>query len=201
MVTVEDKINLFSKIMQDKLSEKINAKLEAVKKEEEEVFGKEEKSIKEYKEKTFKDIERKCNSMYEQEVSKATFDKQEELTNLKETMIRETLDDIKNRLKEFINSENYEEYIFSRLNKTLEDMKDGESAFIYFNNEDLLRFEDKLAKYALGKNIEISNNSVNILGGYIVEDKLKRFRIDCSLDSSIEECIEEIGIKITDIFM
>ncbi|MEW9097297.1 MAG: V-type ATP synthase subunit E family protein [Clostridiaceae bacterium] len=201
MVTIEDKINLFSKIMQDKVNEKINAKLEAVKKEEEEVFTKEEKSIKEYKEKTLKDIQRKCNSMYEQEVSKATFDKQEELTNLKEAMIRKTLDEIKNRLKEFINSDNYEEYIFSRLNKTLEDMKDGESAFIYFNNEDLLRFEAKLTKYALGKNIEISNSAVNILGGYIVEDKLKRFRVDCSLDSSIEECIEEIGIKITDIFM
>ena len=201
MVTIEDKLNLFSKIIYDKANEKIKNKLEAAQKEEAEAIEKEAKAINEYKERISRDLLRKCKSSYEQEVFKASYEGQQQLINLRNTMINETLDSIKDRLTEFMNSKEYEEYIFSKIATTLENIKEDNFVTIYFNDADLNKFKEGLNKLKSKNNVEISPTGKDILGGYIVEDKNMRFRIDCSLDSSVEECVEKIGIKITEILV
>lgn len=201
LVTIEGKINLFGKILYDKTNSKINGEMEKVREEINNQIVKEKKSIKAYKEKITKEIYKKYKGSYEKELFKAKFEAEQELINLKEDLIKETLEGIKTNLLELIKSKDYDEYIISNIKNTLKSIKGEKSVIIYFNNEDLKRFKEILEKEGLPNNVQISPLSKNILGGYILEDKDMRFRIDCSLDSSIEECVEKVGIKITEILV
>lgn len=201
MVTIEEKLNLFGKILYDKINSKVNDKLAKVKEEEENEIKKEEKLVEAYREKITKEIYKKHKENYEKVIFEAKFQAEQKLINLRKDFMNETVDGIKSNLLNFINSKDYDEYIFSNINNTLKGIKDESSLIIYFNNEDLKRFKDILENGGLPKNVKVSTSSKNILGGYILEDENMRFRIDCSLDGSIEECLEEVGIKITEILV
>ena len=201
LVTIEEKLHLFEKILYDKTNSKINDKLTKAREEINREIAKEEKAVQAYKEKITKEIYKKHKGNYEKELFKAKFEAEQELINLREELIKETVDGIKANLIQFINSKDYEEYIFSNIDNTLKNIKNENSLVIYFNNEDLKRFKERLEKEGLADNVQISSESKNILGGYILEAENMRFRIDCSLDSSIEECIEKVGIKITEILV
>ncbi|AVP53902.1 hypothetical protein K144313037_20960 [Clostridium tetani] len=197
MVTIEDKINLFSKIIYGEVDDKINSELDELENVEKDTIEKEEREVKKYRNKNIQSVEKKIKSKFEKEVFKLKLEEQQQLLNLKENMINETLESLKERIIDFTKSDEYINYIKSHLDNTLKDIENKESIIIYFNKKDLEKFKKVINK----DNVEVSNESKDIIGGYIIQDKNNKFRVDCSLEISIEECKEKIGISITELFM
>ncbi|CDI50517.1 V-type ATP synthase subunit E [Clostridium tetani 12124569] len=112
-------------------------------------------------------------------------------------MINEALESLKERIMDFTKSDEYTNYIKNHLDNTLKDIENKKGIIIYFNKKDLEKFKKIINK----DNVEVSNESKDIIGGYIIQDKNNKFRVDCSLETSIEECKEKIGISITELFM
>lgn len=197
MVTIDDKINLFSKIIYDEVDEKINFELDKLKKVEAETMEKEEKEIERYKNKNTQDINKKSDSKYEKAILELRIREQQELLSLKENMIDEILYSLKKRLVDFTNSDEYVDYIKKYLDNTLKSIENNEGSIVYFNEKDKEIFKKIINK----KDAEISDETKDIIGGYILQDKNNKFRIDCSLDENVKECKEKIGISITELFL
>lgn len=197
MVTIEDKINLFSKIIYDEVDEKINFQLDKLKKVEAETMEKEEKDIEKYKNKNTQHINKKSDSKYEKAILELRIREQQELLSLKENMIDEILYSLKKRLVDFTNSDEYVDYIKKYLDNTLKSIENNEGSIVYFNEKDKEIFKKIINK----KDVEISDETKDIIGGYILQDKNNKFRIDCSLDENVKECKEKIGISITELFL
>lgn len=197
MVTIEDKINLFSKIIYDEVDEKINFQLDKLKEVEAETMEKEEKDIEKYKNKNTQHINKKSDSKYEKAIFELRIREQQELLSLKENMIDEILYSLKKRLVDFTNSDEYIDYIKNYLDNTLKSIENNEGSIVYFNEKDKEIFKKIINK----KDVEISDETKDIIGGYILQDKNNKFRIDCSLDENVKECKEKIGISITELFL
>ncbi|MDU1442780.1 MAG: V-type ATP synthase subunit E [Clostridium cochlearium] len=197
MVTIDDKINLFSRIIYDEVNEKIKSKLDELEKIEEETIKKEEREIEEYRNRNIKKINEKAKSKLEKEILKLRVKEQKEILNLKENIINEVLYSLRKKVVEFTNSTEYMEYINRHLDNILKNIKSKNDIIIYFNKRDM----ERLSQFIREKNIEVSYETKDIIGGYIIQDKNNKFRIDCSLDKSIKDCKEKIGISITELFM
>ncbi|KHO32615.1 V-type ATP synthase subunit E [Clostridium tetani] len=197
MVTIEDKINVFSKIIYGEVDDKINSELDELENVEKDTMGKKEREVKTYRDKNIQSVEKKIKSKFEKEVFKLKLEEQQQLLNLKENMINETLESLKERIMDFTKSDEYTNYIKNHLDNTLKDIENKKGIIIYFNKKDLEKFKKIINK----DNVEVSNESKDIIGGYIIQDKNNKFRVDCSLETSIEECKEKIGISITELFM
>lgn len=197
MVTIDDKISLFSKIIYGEVNNNIDSELEEIEKLEKETMLKEEKEIQKYRTKNIRESEKKIKSNFEKEVFGFKLEKQQLLLNLKQNMINEVLEGLKSRLIDFTNSDKYESYIKNHLDNTLKEIGNNDNIIIHFNKKDL----EKFAKNINNTNLEVSNDPKDIIGGYIIQDKNNKFRIDCSLETNIEECKEKIGISVTELFM
>ncbi|QBD85657.1 hypothetical protein EQG73_11010 [Clostridium tetani] len=59
MVTIEDKINLFSKIIYGEVDDKINSELDELENVEKDTMGKKEREVKKYRNKNMQSVEKK----------------------------------------------------------------------------------------------------------------------------------------------
>ena len=111
MTTIEDKISLFSKIIYEKLNEEKEEKLKAFNEEAELKINTEKEKISQIKKVSEREIIRKANVKASEIIAKENLNKQREMLRLKDDIIKTTIEEIKNKLLDFVNSKEYEDYL------------------------------------------------------------------------------------------
>ncbi|KGK86713.1 V-type ATP synthase subunit E family protein [Clostridium sp. HMP27] len=202
MTSIEDKLKLFTKIVFSEIDEQFKKQEEKASSEINEILLKENAKLKNYKEKTIKDIEKKITAKQREKVSKVKMDTQRKLLNIKEEIITETIEEVKKGITEYSSTEEYGSYLLNEIKslKSNEVLEVPESFILYLSEKDIEKYKEDIEEELkdISQSFNIKPSKVDIIGGFILEDEDKKFRIDNSLIHKIYELKEEVGTKVMD---
>jgi V/A-type H+-transporting ATPase subunit E len=196
MTTIEDKIKLFTKIIYEKIDEENSEAASRFQEEKEQKLeqlriymkGKREQVLTE----TAKKAEIKCSEM----ISAQKIRSKQRILELKQNIISETIELVKNRFREFVASDEYKEYLLDLLGCYMPKINEGDYN-IYFAQNDLRNYgndiKSTLNKYNI--KVEIKESNYDIIGGFLIENKAGKYRIDCSFTTVIQDNKELAALK------
>ena len=146
MTTIEDKISLFSKIIYDKVNEEKEERLEAFSLEAEKKINVEKEKIEELRQNLQRDVAKKSNIKANGIVAKERLNKQREMLSLKDKLIKEALENVREKLVEFVCLPEYKSYFLSILEKTLKEIDSG-NYYIIVLKRDYEKFQSEIESY------------------------------------------------------
>nr|WP_312576377.1 V-type ATP synthase subunit E family protein [Sedimentibacter sp.] len=193
MVTIEQKLLLFSKLIHQSMDKKFAEELEEVEKQYKEKLQKSKDDV----EKEVKDIIENARKKVEEGkieiLSKTKINIKKETMAVKEKYYRTLMAKLKESLKEFSDSEKYEKYLQKGIEKFNNEMSnvEGTNLVIYLTEKDNEKYS-KLIKESLEskhnyKSINFKIVDDSIVGGIIIDFPDKNIRIDMTIESILEE--------------
>lgn len=193
MITIEEKINLFTKIVYEKV-EKENK--EAIKKFEEEYVKIIDQKKEEFK-KRAEELEYKTVSEIEkikvQTLSKAHIKGKRMLLETRNKIYNTALKDIIDFTKQINNSKAYREFFSDKLNKLINNYEIKEAHIIITQADWNLWYKDLQMKSNKNLSVEFDDN---IIGGFILIDYKNNVKYDFSIINLVEANREKIGEKL-----
>lgn len=194
-----DKISFFSKIIYERIDEESQRESEEFKLEK-------EKQILELKE----NLEKRRNREIEKAEKKARFKANEIISDensiskraymeLAESLIQKTVEAVGDELLKFTETQEYENYLLEMIDQSISNME-GYRYYLYLTEQDLQKYGKKIDEFIRLKQrggIELAVSQKPIIGGFVLEEKEKRFTLDSSLASTVESSRSHIGLKVT----
>ncbi|EJP22364.1 hypothetical protein HMPREF1142_1283 [Peptostreptococcaceae bacterium AS15] len=192
MITIDDKILSFQKIINEDISEKAQ-------KEIDEYVLETDKMVSKYKEKKYDEINRikreyksRLDSKSESMHSKMEKEGQDILLSANKAIYEEFFKGLKEKLKEKYSSQKGEQYLENTLLKIKDSLKNNDTVYLYDASYD----RDRAIVERILPNISIDVSKNIKLGGFEVENSEKTCRINYSLDSIISEEYTNILTKL-----
>lgn len=105
------------------------------------------------------------------------------LVTKREEYVNTIFNEVKNRLEEFVSSDNYHDYLINHV-KSVSDEYQMSDCILYVKNDDLKYIDELKAAYQLP--IEVKDSKDIQLGGFIVENKQTNVVINESLEVNLE---------------
>lgn len=195
MITVEEKLKLFTKLVYDKIEKENQTEIDKYNSEYGNIIDEKKKEFEKQAEKMdsekMKEIDKKKNQI----ISRAKVEEQKLLLQKKKEIFDEAVEEIKNYSKEFTNSEDYKELLLKSLKESMEDLKESKNISFYVIENDRDKFKKTIAEMYPDTNFKIDVDD-NLIGGFTVQDEDNNIKIDMSLMSKIESSKEVIGEKL-----
>lgn len=196
VVSIESKLELFTKIITDKVEEEKSSQLERYQKEKDIILKEESKNnnSNDILEETRKQAEHESNKIIAREKIKG----QKDILMLKKKFMDEILKEVADRLKDFTKNREYKDYLIKSIKETLKDIPG--KYVIYLTEDDFNSFKGDIEKFFNNGEIQIQvkKTSKDIIGGFILENFNSEYRIDGSLAGKIESKRDMIGIKLNE---
>ena len=198
MITVNDKIKLFTKrVLETKQNEYDKKVLEL---EEKMVYELEDrkKNLVSEREKYEKMLLKGIKSEHVSRLSNARSEKKRRLLLKRKEMMDSLLDGVTEYTKEFVDTEEYENYLYKIIKTNIGIIKTMGEMTIHLRKEDSIKHQKKIETILLEENIKTSEFDFKIyegriIGGIIIMKLDKSSRIDMSLDSVIVDNREYMG--------
>ena len=197
MVTIEQKLSLFSKLLQQDIKTEIGEKIEGMEKEYDEIMSEHKRKV----DKTADDIiehARKKGEMKRLElISKAKMQTKKESMVAKEKYIGVFIEHLKERIASFKKTSEYKDYL-KHMTGTLENLDSYKTDFIVYMTED---DKEMYGEYVLDiivqggvskEKLRLGIKDENMIGGIILDSPEKNLRIDLSISTVIEDHKDEI---------
>lgn len=188
MITVEDKLDIFYKLVYKDEEEKCIRELEELESNNNTILT-EKKNELEKKKKVF--IDRKAylaNIEKNELISKSSEDLVVKSLAKKEVLLQDLIESLVEKARDFVQSNNYEAYIFNKISNVIESINDNE-IIITLNEGDNLKLQNLIIE--LGKKfdkvITIDFNKSDIIGGFMLQDSARTYNLDYSFKTIIEE--------------
>ncbi len=191
MITIEDKIKLFYKLLNQSMDIHMAEDL----KELEATYEVKVEKSKNNVDKEAKDIEERASKRAEikraESISKSKVIIKKDIMALKEKYYYIFMDKFRNTLKEFIASNEYKSYLSKIISRLSEDIKSyaNNDVVVYVTNRDKEKYGDFI-KDEISKNNSgniIFKITEDIMGGVIVEITEKNIKLDRSVDVILED--------------
>lgn len=188
MITVEDKLNIFYRIVLEKEEKRSMEILE-------ELSKKNDAAIKEYTEKLSKKKEELIHKKVKnaeikrnENVSTATENAKSRILNKKKELLVDLMGQIFKRVEEFVESSQYEDYLLNEIG-AMNDEVENQNIVIYLKNNDINRFSGKISGLLnkKGKKTTLERIKDDIIGGFMLSDEGKTYLIDNTFKTKIEE--------------
>ena len=198
MITIEEKLNVFSKLVCEGERHKANEQIEKKQKHNDEIIKKHyENSIKKAEE-----IEQKrnfkANNKKKEIIARASMEVKKKIFRKKSELLNRLEKEVEDKAIEFVKTNEYELFLLNKLSKILLTIKEKENNSIYLTKKDLDRYEDKIIEKldSLGnqKNkVILGKLDDNKIGGLVLINHDKNVRIDLSIKTILEESKDLIG--------
>ena len=197
MTTIEDKVRLFSKIIYDRIKEEKQVELDSFEAERERRLKELQKELEEIRNEELQEAAKKARIKAIERLSKEKIKFQQRELILREEMIKEVTERIKDKVISYTSTIDYEATLMSGIKSTLDKLDKGQYS-LYLISNDIDKVQEDITEYSKGQNlrIDIKEADKNILGGFILEDFGKKFRIDNSLRNRLHDLKEYIGLEI-----
>ncbi len=191
MVTIEEKIKLFYKLLNQSMDKQLtNEILELEKNYESKVQklkNEVDKEAKEIEEKALKRAETKRA----ESISKSKVIIKKDIMGVKEKYYYVFMDKFNDKLNEFIKSSEYKTYLANIISNLIPIIKKYEKCnlIIHLNKNDIDNYSDFI-KSEITKNYDCNisfKTNLNIKGGFISEIADKNLKIDSSIDTVLED--------------
>ncbi|EOD01368.1 V-type ATP synthase subunit E [Caldisalinibacter kiritimatiensis] len=197
MVTVEEKLNIFSKLVFEKVKNECDMKLKIMRDENKKIIedykAKKEKEGKDIIEKKIKSGEQKKKQL----ISKAKNETKRKILSKKNELLDKLTDEVKEKVKQYTEHNVYEEFLNETLNKILIDFKNENKIVLYMTENDINKYKSKVISFFNYKKyngiFEIKVDKEDIIGGIRAVNGKNTVRIDLSLLAIIKDNKRYIG--------
>lgn len=201
MVTIEQKLSLFSKLLQQDIKTEIGEKIEGMEKEYDVVMLDHKRKVDNDANDIIEHARKKGEIKRLELISKAKMQTKKESMIAKEKYIGVFIEHLKERIEVFKDTDQYKAYLSHSI-KTLDRLKSYETDFIVYMTES---DKDKYGEYVLEQitqggisrdrlSLEVKEESM--IGGIILDSPEKNLRIDLSINAVIEDHKDEIVEEI-----
>lgn len=202
MVTIEQKLTLFSKLLNQDIKEEIDKKLNDLEKEYEKRIAENKFATDKEATEIVEQARKRAEIRKVELISKGKLARKKEMMMLKEQLIERFMVALEDKVKGFTTTEAYKAYLQKTI-QGLKSLKEYENDLIvyltksdYENNKDFI--QDALAKVGLKHeklNFEVATE--DILGGLVIKDPILSMRIDESIRALLNEEKDQIIEKIS----
>jgi len=189
-VTVEGKLELFKRVLFENVEGDWS---ERKKKLEEAMEQRLSEKRKEYEKQiiaVMEDAKTRAEAKRKNILAAVQGDKDQEIMKKKEELFKDLSESLKAWTREFVRSDKYKEFLDKNLNQAL-DLMDGQNLVLILTQRDIDELgtfiKDKIAQRPFKKNIELSEDKDDIIGGFILEDREKGIIADYSIKALIDE--------------
>ncbi len=201
MITVEEKLNVFTKLVLEKVQKEYEEKLTELEKKNDNVLNEHRKKIEDKKEKIIKDMINKGKIEKNRLISRASVEKKRKILTKRQELIDRLIKNITDKVNNFTQEESYKTYLQKVTIKVLENLKDKNNIQLYITKRDsekyMVEIQNKVKDLGIDiNNIEIKTLENEYIGGVIGLDKDKTVRIDQSLKTLIEDNRDVIGTRL-----
>jgi len=193
MVTIEQKLLLFSKLLHQSMDKKFADELEEIEKQYKYKLEKNKEEVDKEVEAIEGNARKKVESGNIESISKAKINVKKESMAVKEKYFNILKEHLRDMLRNFVDQEKYKQYLLNLLVKLNEEMSNFESddLIIYLTKKDNDRY-GSLIKMELESKYNCSNitfKTINdsIIGGIIAEYPDKNLRFNMTIESVLEE--------------
>ncbi|WP_010166980.1 V-type ATP synthase subunit E [Candidatus Epulonipiscium viviparus] len=196
MVTLEQKLALFSKLMQQDISDNLQEGRAKIESDYRKRRALQEQQSKEKAKRYVDDHKKIIDTKIAQYKAKAKLESKKEIMQVKEDCIHVIDELLKDRINEYTDTAEYQTWIIESV-KSLKEYFDQE-VVIYLSPKDLKNQKEAIineleAEGANTKFVAFDLNDKIVLGGLIVKIEASNMQIDLSLDSVLENKSEEIS--------
>lgn len=202
MVTIEQKLALFSKLLNQGVEEEVEQKKEALDKEYERLMATDKFNIDKEANKIIEEARRKAEVKKIELVSKGRISSKKESMYIREKCIARFMERLINRVEAFIKTSAYETYLIKKI-KEIERLKisnEGIEIYLtpydYTNRQNMIRETFRSAGFDMEK-VALKQGDSNLLGGFVIKDQLMNARIDESILALLEESHDYIMAQVT----
>ena len=200
-VTIEDKIELFSKVIYGSIEEQSSQKREsldeAYKKELEELSIDIEKRKVEFVEVAIAKAEREKVKL----IAKANNNQQHVLLNKKQQAIQNVMERLQEMASAFTETQDYKSYMKKSIESIITTLGKSKQTTFYCMEKDIQVIEqimeEKLINMDNQLKYDIKKINYNIVGGIIAEDMVNLMQLDLTLKTLIDEYKDMVGSSIT----
>jgi V/A-type H+-transporting ATPase subunit E len=189
MVTIDQKLSLFSKLLQRSMNEKFDEEMDKLRKEYEAKAKTNKETVKREVDEILSKARKKADTEKLEMVSKMKYGLKREYISVKEKYFTIFMKHLSEKIEKFIESDEYYKYLMHLISK-LEEEKLTDNVVLHMTKRDSDKYADAI-KQKLSE-IGIFNCSFvtaedKIIGGYVAEDTFNKIRIDCTIESLLED--------------
>ena len=194
MVTIEEKIKLFSKVVFDKVQKENQQEIDKFNKEYGSLLEKKKAEVEANADKIYADGVKKAEKEKGQIISKARVDEKKLVLEQKNKIFDEAISEITDYSKKYLSNENYKNDFLNSLKEALSDLDASDEIYLYTTSSDI-KIKDEVLNLFSDRKIDFKVDD-DIIGGFILEDKTINTRMDMSFVSKINDAKELIGEKL-----
>lgn len=202
MVTIEQKLTLFSKLLSQELKEEVSKKTMELEKEYEGKIAESKYKADREAADIIDHARKRAEAKKIELISKGKMSSKKETMLTKEKVIVRFMDALIERTRNFTNKPIYKNYL-EHIIEELDELKDYENPLIiYMTEKDLANYKDFVAENLIkiglkAGQIKFDKTESDILGGLIIADPILNMKIDMSMRSIIEESKDRIVEIVT----
>lgn len=202
MVTIEQKLTLFSKLLNQDLKEEIEKKSAELESEYGKILMAHKEEIDREALEIVEQAKRRAETKKLELISKGKMSSKKEAMLVKEKYINRFIKALEAKVDAFTLTTDYEAYLVREVASLIELKGYENNLEVYVTNRDFERHQGLIKKelIALGINeemIDFKRCEMPILGGFIIQDPIMNMRIDGSMKSAIEDAKGQIVELIT----
>lgn len=202
MVTIEQKLTLFSKLLSQELKEEVSQKTMELEKEYEGKIAESKYKIDKQAADIIDNARKRAEAKKIELISKGKMSSKKETMLTTEKVVVRFTEALIERARAFVDKPVYETYLKHTVAQ-LEELKDyANPLVIYMQEKDIARHKDfiekELIKIGVKKEqLEFEKAERDIIGGLIIADPTLNMKIDMSMQSIIEESKDRIVEIVT----
>lgn len=204
MITIDDKLELFRKVVLQKVIEEHDERSKRIHADQEQAIQNYEKEAAQRKADFIRQMEQKAQREARRMISKARSDAKNNILATRQTLIDELIASVRDRIHGFAESEIYTVFLKDNIRATLEHFHEFDDVIVELTYRDFNLYADMIeealrrAGYTM-KNIRLARTDEDIIGGFVVYNGSRTVRIDFSLAAVIADNKRFMGRLVYDI--
>lgn len=199
MITIDNKIELFSKIVLDKVRNEYNDAMKNIEQRHQENKESQLKELEKQSIKYTREMEQRAFSEQKKIISKAKGQARKNILVKKEELFLELKALIIEEVKKYCSSKEYVNFISSKIKDNIDEILSlDEKCLVMSRSVDQKIIEEQLKNNGFKSVLKFVVDD-DILGGFIIIDQIKGIKMNFTVDSIIEENHIYIGTLIHDL--
>lgn len=198
MITVEEKLNVFSKLVFEKEQHECKKILEELDKKNNELLEKAKKEVEEKRESLIQKHTKLAQREKDQLISEAKVNKRKKILEKKDELLQQLIKEVEQKALLFTETNEYAIYLNNKISEVLSNFNKNEVIVFQLTKKDIERYENNIYRFIeeLGyskNNIKIVSMNEDIIGGVIATKEDLTFRVNCTMKMQILENKHMIG--------
>lgn len=203
MITIEQKLKVFTKIVIESLNKEYEQLIHDLDKKDEDALNDYKDDLVKRATLHKKELIEKGELEKKRMISKLKVDNRKEIMRKRADFVQDIILKLMKRLEEYIGQPEYEAYLMNQLIHIPDNLLDDD-LIVEMTEKDQRQFGEKFKatiKEKQGNNVNIVYETLDeeAIGGFIVFTNDRRFKLDCTLKSMIEEKTDLIGRRVNEL--